>query len=113
MDGVDHRDTYASRWLVKLQMCHHFYMYKSIFIVRGVWPRGASTPVTTPGAATADLSALTEQQGINRIGITKSIIRDWRVVVTTTELIFLILYIFNQGNTVICYKQLFFQQGPG
>ena len=90
-----------------------FYLYKSFFIVRGVWPRGVSTPVTTPGAATADLSALTGQQGINRIGISKSIIRDWQVVITTTELIFLFLNIFNQGNTFICYKQLFFQQGPG
>ena len=33
-------------------MCHHFYLYKSIFIVRGAWPRGASTPSTPPGAAT-------------------------------------------------------------
>ena len=29
-------------------MCHHFYLYKSIFLVRGAWPRGASTHGTPP-----------------------------------------------------------------
>ena len=37
---------------LKLQMCHHLYLYKSIFVVRGVWSRGASTPGTPPGAVT-------------------------------------------------------------
>ena len=32
---------------MKLQMCHHFYQYKSIFLVRD-----ACTPGTPPGAAT-------------------------------------------------------------
>ena len=32
-------------------MCHHLYLYKSIFVVRGAWSRGASTPGTPPPLA--------------------------------------------------------------
>ena len=62
---MDHRDTYVSRCsalknlvtIVKLQMCHHLYLYKSICVVRGAWSRGASTPGTPPGAATGPYSS--------------------------------------------------------